>query len=258
MRAALAVLVAVTGFGVSAQADTLVLRNGTRYDGTFVSGDRTSIRFDTGNSAQRRFYLRDIQTLQFGTGTAAYNDSYSNPRGTVPGRRMLPAGTELSVRTNETIHSDSATEGRTYSAIVDREVADSSGTVVIPRGANAELVIRDMSGGGRLGSPELVLGLQSVTIGGRNYLVETADVERSSDRGIGTNRRTATMVGGGAALGTLLGAIAGGGKGAVIGAIAGAAAGGTAQVLTKGDRIEVPAESQLTFRLDEAITLQPR
>ncbi|HEY7615381.1 MAG TPA: hypothetical protein VH744_01145, partial [Terriglobales bacterium] len=69
--------------------------------------------------------------------------------------------------------------------------------------------------------------------------------------------RTAEMVGGGAALGTLLGAVAGGGKGAVIGAIAGAAAGGTAQVLTKGKEIKVPAESTLQFRLDQPLSLQP-
>jgi len=64
------------------------------------------------------------------------------------------------------------------------------------------------------------------------------------------------MIGGGAALGTLLGAIAGGGRGAVIGAIAGAAAGGAVQVLTKGKEVNVPAETILTFRLDQPITLQ--
>ena len=56
-------------------------------------------------------------------------------------------------------------------------------------------------------------------------------------------------------LGTLLGAIAGGGKGAVIGAVAGAAAGGTAQVLTKGKEVKVPAETVLNFQLDQPVTL---
>jgi len=63
------------------------------------------------------------------------------------------------------------------------------------------------------------------------------------------------MVGGGAALGTLLGALAGGGKGAAIGAIAGAAAGGGVQVLTKGREIRVPAETVLHFRLDQPLHL---
>jgi outer membrane lipoprotein SlyB len=115
-----------------------------------------------------------------------------------------------------------------------------------------------MSSGGTTSSPELALDLQSVMVNGRGYLVSTADVERSGREGIGKNRRTAEMVGGGAVLGTLLGAIAGGGKGAAIGAIAGAAAGGTAQVLTKGKEVKVPAETLLTFRLDEPVRLQPR
>jgi hypothetical protein len=75
---------------------------------------------------------------------------------------------------------------------------------------------------------------------------------------VGANRRTAEMVGGGAVLGTLLGAIAGGGKGAAIGAAAGAAAGAGVQVLTRGKTVRVPAESVLTFRLDQPVTLQRR
>ena len=191
----------------------------------------------------------------------AANDRY--PAGPVQGRsrtalesRVVPAGTEVSVRTNETIESLTATEGRTYSATVARDIVDNNGTVLIPRGSDAQLVIRNVSQGGTVSGPELTLDVQSVTVGGRRYLVSTQDVQQGSQEGIGKNRRTAEMVGGGAALGTLLGAIAGGGKGAVIGAIAGAAAGGAVQVLTKGKQISVPSETLLTFRLDQAVRLQ--
>src|SRR6185369_14464069 len=80
--------------------------------------------------------------------------------------------------------------------------------------------------------------------------VNSADVQQGNDQGIGKNKRTGEYIGGGAVLGTLLGAIAGGGKGAAIGAAAGAAAGGTAQVLTRGKEVKIPAESNLRFRLD--------
>ena len=66
------------------------------------------------------------------------------------------------------------------------------------------------------------------------------------------------MVGGGAVLGTLLGAIAGGGKGAAIGAVAGAATGAGVQVLTRGKEVRVPAETVLNFRLDQPLYLQGR
>jgi outer membrane lipoprotein SlyB len=127
---------------------------------------------------------------------------------------------------------------------------------LIPRGAEANLVIREMKEGGTLSSNEVVLDLQSVRFNGRTYLISTRDMEQAGREGIGANRRTAEMVGGGAALGGLLGAIAGGGKGAVIGAIAGAAAGGAVQVLTKGKEVKVPAETILTFQVDEPVRLE--
>jgi outer membrane lipoprotein SlyB len=80
-------------------------------------------------------------------------------------------------------------------------------------------------------------------------------VTKSNAEGLGKNKRTAEMVGGGAVLGTILGAIAGGGKGAAIGAAAGAAAGAGVQVLTRGKEVKVPAETQLTFQLDQPVNL---
>jgi outer membrane lipoprotein SlyB len=75
--------------------------------------------------------------------------------------------------------------------------------------------------------------------------------EESSSRGA----RTAKTVGGGAALGTIIGAIAGHGKGAAIGAVAGAAAGAGAEILTKGQRVKIPSETRLTFSLEDAVHL---
>ena len=65
------------------------------------------------------------------------------------------------------------------------------------------------------------------------------------------------MVGGGAVLGTIIGAIAGGGKGAAIGAVVGGAAGAGGEILTKGKEVRVPSESVLNFRLDQDLRLQP-
>jgi hypothetical protein len=49
----------------------------------------------------------------------------------------------------------------------------------------------------------------------------------------------------------LIGAVAGGGKGAAIGAAVGAAGGAATQVLTRGKEVQIPAETVLTFRLDQ-------
>jgi len=168
---------------------------------------------------------------------------------------VVPSGAEVEVRTNEAIDSTTATEGRTFTGTVQRDVTGSSGQVLIPKGSATELTVSKVSTGGTTGSPEVALALHAIDIAGHRYLVNSADVQQGNDQGIGKNKRTGEYIGGGAALGTLLGAIAGGGKGAAIGAAAGAAAGGTAQVLTRGKEVKIPAESNLRFRLDQPLRL---
>src|SRR5205085_8546591 len=97
--------------------------------------------------------------------------------------------------------------------------------------------------------------LESVSVQGRRYMVPAEKYDSSRQSGVGANKRTGEYVGGGALFGTIVGAIAGGGKGAAIGALAGGAAGGGAQVLTKGRAINIPAETVLTFRLEQPLQI---
>ena len=166
----------------------------------------------------------------------------------------VPAGTEISVRTEETIDSGKASEGQTFAADVTRAVHDADGDVVIPRGARANIVIRSATQGGKIrGAADLVLDLTSVTINGRSYALETVDLAQKGREGVGANKRTGEFAGGGAAVGAIIGAIAGGGKGAAIGAGAGAAAGAGTQIATRGRTVKVPVESVLTFKLERAL-----
>jgi hypothetical protein len=168
----------------------------------------------------------------------------------------LMPGTEISVRNEETIDSSKAVEGQTFPAEVTQDVLDAAGNVVIPRGSNAQVVIRSASKGGRFrGTSDLVMDLASVSIDGRKYELSTADLAERGHSGIGANRRTGEFTGGGAAIGAIIGAIAGGGKGAAIGAGSGAGAGALTQILTKGT-IKVPVETVLTFRLDQPLRVR--
>jgi hypothetical protein len=249
-------------------ADSLVMQDGTRHDGTFVSATSQTISFRVGNTLHR-YPRSQVQSLEFGSANTASSyagdrdqygdrsDSASRPSSR-RGRIDLPVGTTISVLTNESIDSKNAREGQVFPADVAEDVTNSSGAVVIPKGSEAELVIRQLTAPGTTtGKSELGLDLQSLKVSGRRYRVSTEDVQQSGRAGLGKNKRTAEMVGGGALLGTLVGAIAGGGKGAAIGAAAGAGAGAGAQVLTRGKSIQVPAESKLQFRLDEPLRLDP-
>jgi hypothetical protein len=169
---------------------------------------------------------------------------------------VLPAGTHVSVRTEDTINSAAAVEGQTYAAEVADDVLDADSDVVIPHGANAQIVIRSASKGGRFhGTSDLVLDLQSVSVEGQRFNINSSDVKESGKPGFGANKRTAIFTGGGAAIGAIIGAIAGGGKGAAIGAGAGAGGGALTQILTKGGSIRVPAETVLTFQLDNPVQI---
>jgi hypothetical protein len=166
---------------------------------------------------------------------------------------FVPAGTEISVRNEETIDSAHAVEGQGFAAEVTRDVRDASGDVVIPRGANAVIVILSASKGGHFhGASDLAMDLASVSVDGRRYQLSTTDLVKRGRDGVGVNKRTGEITGGGAAIGALIGAIAGGGKGAAIGAGAGAGGGALTQILTKGS-VKVPVESVLTFKLDKPL-----
>ena len=183
---------------------------------------------------------------------AVHDDHYHPPVSAIQSRTYtLPAGALIPVRSEETIDAAVATGGQTYAAEVTRDIKDADGAVVIPRGSNAQIIIRSAARGGRIkGASDLVLDLDSVSVEGRLYTLDTQDMIRKGRDGVGKNRRTATFTGGGAAVGAIIGAIAGGGRGAAIGAASGAGAGAGAQIVTKGAAIRIPAETILTFRLD--------
>lgn len=160
----------------------------------------------------------------------------------------IDAGTFITIRTRAAIESNRR-DGRVYAASVDNDVWDDYRRLAvpaIPRGAPAELQVRTARDG------DLILDLDTVVVGGRRYTVASSPTRiDAGQRNQGDN--PAAYVGGGALLGTIVGAIAGGGKGAAIGAIAGAAGG--AALMTQGKNIRVPAGSVLTFRLDQPLSV---
>ena len=72
----------------------------------------------------------------------------------------------------------------------------------------------------------------------------------------GKGKRTAVLAGGGAGLGALIGGLAGGGKGAAIGALAGGGAGAGGAAFTGNKDIVLPAESALSFKLEQPIEVR--
>jgi hypothetical protein len=271
--------------------ETITLRDGSTFDGRMVRATERSITFRDNSGQMHEFDVDRVQSIRFNDhdrrqgnsygnngyqgndgyqgnyndgyappppppadySNGAYGNNYPNNASAQGGgytnsgdAMMLPAGTQIAVRADEYIDTREA-QGATYPAQVAADVLSPDGNVLISRGAQATLIVR------RLPDNNVVLDLSSVQVNGRRYALDTSAAHGARNEGVGMNKRTGEFVGGGAVLGTLLGAIAGGGKGAAIGALAGGAAGAGTEVMTRGERIKVPAETVLTFRLDRPL-----
>ena len=161
--------------------------------------------------------------------------------------QTLPKDSEIKVRTDTAIPAKPPANAK-YTASVDNDVTDSSGSVVIPKGSRAQLVAVQNGN-------DTTLDLHSVTVNGKRYMLTTQG-KSSAHGGLGANQRTAKYVGGGAAVGAVLGALLGGGKGAAIGALAGGGAGAGAEVYT-GRKKEIPPETELKYKLAQDLEMRP-
>jgi hypothetical protein len=166
---------------------------------------------------------------------------------------VVPAGTVITVRLGESVGSKISQAGQSFSATVANPV-DLGGKVVIPDGATATGTVVDAKPLGRFkGGAALELRLTSIHINGTDRPVETSALTRTAK---GKGKRTAVMAGGGAGLGALIGGLAGGGKGAAIGALAGGGAGTAGAAFTGNKDIVLPAESALSFKLEQPLEVR--
>lgn len=168
-----------------------------------------------------------------------------------PKKVTVASGTSVAIRLVDPIDSETAQPGQTFRATLDSPLPTDGDAV--PSGYDVKGHIVDVKSAGKFaGQSLLVLQLDSITLNGRPYGIETDPYRRQ-----GSNRttNTAKKVGAGAVIGAVIGGIAGGGKGAGIGAAAGGGLGGGVQAATKGQQIVLPSESVLSFNLTAPLTV---
>lgn len=168
---------------------------------------------------------------------------------------VLPAGTTLTVQVAQAIDTKTAKQGDVFTGSTASPIS-AQGKVVVPKGAHVEgVVVQSQSPGRFKGAGALSVKLTKLTVKGASYHIDTAPDTLTVQ---GKGKRTAVLAGGGTAGGALIGGLAGGGKGAAIGALLGAGAGGAGAGLTGNKELVIPAESALSFRLRQAVTLRPQ
>lgn len=89
----------------------------------------------------------------------------------------LDPGMTITVRVNDQIGGDRA-DYRVYSGLIERDIKGDNGRLAIPRGSTAELIVRTQRDG------DLIVDLESVTVNGQRYAVDTTALEVDTDQGL--------------------------------------------------------------------------
>src|SRR5262245_33445394 len=164
----------------------------------------------------------------------------------------LPQGTELKLRLETALSSATSREGDPVTARVESAV-DDGGRITLPGGTVLKGRVVEVKRSGRVKGRALVaVEFDRIVVRGRTSELDASPIsaEAPDDHG-----RDAKIVGGAAAAGAIIGAIKDGGEGFAKGAIIGGAAGTGAVLVTRGRDIEIPAGSQWTVRLKDAVRL---
>jgi hypothetical protein len=166
---------------------------------------------------------------------------------------VVPAGKSLVVRMGNTIDTKTANAGDSFTGVLAQSVAV-DGVVAIPAGAGvAGTVVAAKSPGRFKGEGTLSVALTSLNVRGVPTTISSSTYTQTVK---GKGKRTAVMAGGGTGAGALIGGLAGGGKGALIGGLVGAGAGTAGAAFTGNKDLQIPAESVVTFKLENSITVK--
>ncbi|MGH9737915.1 MAG: hypothetical protein ACRD4X_04930 [Candidatus Acidiferrales bacterium] len=171
-----------------------------------------------------------------------------------PAPIVIPAGRTLTVSLDQTISTKDNSSGDRFEASLAEPVTV-AGNTVLPIGSRATgTIVQAQSAGHLKGGAVIEITLDSISIHGQKYSIETSKFEDvSKARG----KRSLIGGGGGAAFGAIVGALAGGGKGAAVGALAGGGAGTAGAAFTGKRDIVLPAETRLHFKLARRLSVQP-
>src|SRR5579872_3558399 len=127
----------------------------------------------------------------------------------------LEPGTVIPIRTNQSIDVERR-DNRVYYGTVDQDVRGDNGRIAVPRGSNAELIVRVRP------DNDLILDLESVVVNGQRYAV------RSDANRVESHRDNS-----------------------IVGAIVGAVSGGQ----VRGRAVRIPRDSVVTFRLERPLEI---
>lgn len=191
---------------------------------------------------------------------------YNTPPYADQGWTLAP-DTVISVQMNGTLSSRTAHVGDKFTATVTVPVY-ANGRTVIPAGSIIEGRVTQVTPAKRMNRSGTIgidfdgivfpngtsVGLMGILTSDDPETRRRIDDEsRVSAEG---NKRPSVFIGGGGAIGAVLGGIAGGGKGAVLGGAVGAGAGVASILLSKGEEAQVPSGTPFGIQIKQPLTIR--
>lgn len=171
-------------------------------------------------------------------------------QGTTTRPNEVPVGTELDVRLQTRLTSDTAQVEDRFEATTMVDLVE-GGKVLIPAGSLVRGVVSGVEKAGRLNrTGRLTLSFDQITINGRAHPIHATVTQAIESEGI---RGEAGRIGAGAGVGAIIGGILGGFKGALAGILIG---GGGTIAATEGKDVTLPAGTVLRLRFDSPLMVR--
>jgi len=165
------------------------------------------------------------------------------------GNGVVPSGTELDVRLEQALSSDTNQVEDRFEATTVVDLRE-NGRIVIPAGSRVRGVVTAVRNAGRVERKgELQLSFDQITVNGRNYPIRGTVTQALESGGY---KDDAEKIGAGAAVGAIIGGILGGVKGAITGILIG---GGGVVAATEGQNVTLAAGTILRMRIDQDLTI---
>ncbi|MGE5198937.1 MAG: hypothetical protein ACM3H9_04800 [Rhodospirillaceae bacterium] len=171
-------------------------------------------------------------------------------QGTTTRPNEIPAGTELDVRLETPLNSETAKLEDRFTASTIADLYNGE-VLLIPAGSPVRGIVTGVAKAGRVErTGKLTLSFDRVTVKGQAYPIHGVVTQALQSGGY---REDAGKIAAGAGVGAILGGILGGFKGAMAGVLIG---GGGVVAATEGEDVNLAAGTVLRVRLDSPLTIR--
>jgi hypothetical protein len=165
-------------------------------------------------------------------------------------RNEVPAGTELDVRLEKELSSETAQVEDRFTATTLADLYQGS-NVLIPAGSTLRGVVSSVNKATRTERKgAITVAFDQINVNGRNYPIHGTVTQALESEGI---KGEAGKIGAGAGVGAIIGGILGGAKGALLGILIG---GGGTIAATEGKDVNLPSGSVLRVRMEQPIQIR--